>query len=91
MTPRLGHGTITGGGPAVKVGAALLPLPATKTPLGAWIARAIARAIADIDSGAIQPCLNCGRYVCECWEWVELMTAPPPADPFDLTSDDIPF
>lgn len=75
-------GIVTATGAAVKVGAAVLPLPVAKTPVGAWVADIVAA----IDAGELLPCQNCGRYSCECWEWVELMTAPPPD-----STEEIPF
>ena len=80
-------GIVTRNGAAVRVGAALLSLPSAKTPAGEWVAGVIAA----IDSGAIKPCPNCGRYSCECWEWAELMTAPQPAPLDVMTADDIPL
>ena len=80
-------GIVTKRGAAVRVGAAVLSLPKAHTAAGAWIADAVAR----IDAGEIQPCPHCGHFGCECWEWVELMTAPAPADPYTLTDEDLPY
>lgn len=85
--PRTPTGIVTRTGPAIRYASALHPLPATRTPLG----HAVAALIARIDAGAVQPCPNCGRFDCGCWEWVELMTAPPPADLNNLTDEDLPY
>ena len=78
-------GIVTTSGAALRVGVAVLPLPRAHTAAGQWIAAQVAA----IDSGELQPCPQCGAYSCECWEWVELMTAPAPADPFEMTSEDL--
>ena len=85
--PRTPTGIVTRTGPAIRYAGALHPLPKARTPLG----RAVALLIARIDAGAVQPCPNCGRFDCGCWEWVELMTAPPPADLNNLTDEDLPY
>jgi len=83
MTARLGHGTITGGGPAVKVGAALLPLPATHERLADWVA--------ELDD--VQPCPHCGvLFGCDCIDWLEWMLSTSTPRPLDeLTEEDIPY
>ena len=55
-------GIITADGPAIIHRGVTVPLPATRTPLGA----AVAAAIAAIDAGEIAPCPHCGRFACEC-------------------------
>ena len=80
-------GIITDRGPAIRHRGVTVQLPATRTPLGA----AVAAAVAAIDAGELQPCPVCGRYACECWERVELMTAPPPADLNVMTAEDLPY
>lgn len=55
-------GIITARGPAIIHRGVTVPLPATRTPLGA----AVAAAIAAIDAGEIVACPHCGRYACEC-------------------------
>lgn len=54
---RLGHGTITSGGPCVQVGAALLPLPNTRQTVREWMAGVTAWP--DL-------CPECGGEVCDC-------------------------
>ena len=85
-------GIVTPSGVFVEVGAARLPLPVARTPVGQWVAQIIA----DIDAGELQPCRYCGRYFgCDCDDLVELMTAPPTADPHDdltwAANEEIPF
>ena len=84
-------GIVTSAGAAVRVGAAVVALPKAQTAVGQFIADMVAR----IDSGELKPCPNCGHFDCECWDWVELMTAPPPADPHDdlsvWTNEDLPY
>ena len=80
-------GIVTATGPAIVHRGVTVPLPATRTPLG----DAVAAVIADIDAGEIVACPHCGRFDCECWEWVELMTAPPPADLNVMTAEDLPY
>ena len=55
-------GIITARGPAIIHRGVTVQLPATRTPLGA----AVAAAVAAIDAGELQPCPHCGRYACEC-------------------------
>ncbi len=72
------------------VGGVVHRLPAAHTPVGQWVAGVIAA----IDAGEIAPCRHCGRLSCECWDWVEMMTAPAPeADPHGELdrSVEIPF
>ena len=78
-------GIITARGPAIMHRGAVVPLPAERTPLGAWVAAAVAA----IDAGELLPCPNCGRYACECWEWAEMMAAPRPLD--EMTDEELPF
>ena len=80
-------GIVTTSGAALRVGAAVLPLPKAHTAAGQWIADVVAR----YDAGELKPCPHCGHFGCECWEWVELMAAPAPADPFVLTDEDLPY
>ena len=84
-------GIVTTSGAAVKAGGALHRLPKAHTEVGQFIASLVAK----IDSGELTPCPNCSHFDCECWEWVELMTAPPPVDPHDdlsvWTNEDLPY
>jgi hypothetical protein len=65
-------GHVTQCGVFVEVGAARLPLPVARTPVGQWVAQVIA----DIDSGALLPCEHCGGYCgCGCDWWLEAMEA----------------
>lgn len=72
-------GIVTTNGAAVRHNGATVPLPKARTEAG----KVIAAIVAKIDSGELTPCPNCNHFDCECWEWVELMTAPPPVDPHD--------
>ena len=83
---RLGHGTITSGGPCVQVGAALLPLPNTRQPVREWVE---AEVWPDL-------CPECGATVCDCVTPAEMaaLLARLDADPHgsnDLTGIEIPF
>lgn len=63
-------GIVTPSGAAVRVGAAVLPLPVARTPVGAWVAGVIAA----IDAGELQPCPHCGTWGgCDCVDWLEWM------------------
>ena len=81
-------GIITARGPAIIHRGVTVPLPATRTPLGA----AVAAAVAAIDAGELQPCIHCGAYaVCDCLDWLEwmLMADYPPLD--EMTDEDLPY
>lgn len=85
------RGYVINGSPCVVAGGRLHRMPKAPTPLGEYV-EGLVRAI---DMGLIEPCPNCGRYTCECWDRVELMNAQPPADPHgDLSwrnEEEIPF
>ena len=84
-------GIVTTNGAAVRHNGATVPLPKARTEAG----KVIAAIVAKIDSGELTPCPNCNHFDCECREWVELMTAPPPVDPHDdlsvWTNEDLPY
>lgn len=55
------RGIVTSDGAAVKVGAALLPLPHTSQPVREWAA-------------GLLPCRHCGAVGgCACEDWIEEM------------------
>ena len=63
-------GHVTSAGVFADVGGVAHPIPAAKTPVGAWIAAIVAQ----IDRGELLPCPHCGRYCgCDCDAWVEAM------------------
>jgi len=65
-------GIVTPTGLFVQTGGALVPLPVTRTPLGA----AVAAVIAAIDAGELLPCPHCGAVGgCDCLDWIEWMAA----------------
>ena len=67
------YGTFYGGSPCVTAGGKLHPIPAAKTPVGAWIAAIVASIDADTAAG-VEPCQYCGRYCgCGCDEWIAAM------------------
>ena len=76
-------GIITARGPAIIHRGVTVPLPATRTPLGA----AVATLIAAIDAGELQPCPHCGRFDCEC----EQPSADPHGDLAVWLEGDIPL
>ena len=76
-------GIITARGPAIIHRGVTVQLPATRTPLGA----AVAAAVAAIDAGELQPCPVCGRYACEC----EQPSADPHGDLAVWQDCEIPF
>ena len=76
-------GIITARGPAIIHRGVTVQLPATRTPLGA----AVAAAVAAIDAGELQPCPVCGRYACEC----EQPSADPHGDLSAWLEGEIPF
>ena len=81
-------GIITARGPAIIHRGVTVPLPATRTPLGA----AVAAAVAAIDAGELLPCPYCGAYAgCDCLDWLEwmLMADYPPLD--EMTDEDLPY
>ena len=81
-------GIVTQHGPALRHAGVTVQLPATRTPLGA----AVAAAVAAIDAGELQPCIHCGAYaVCDCLDWLEwmLMADYPPLD--EMTDEDLPY
>lgn len=81
-------GIITADGAAVRVGAAVLPLPATKTPAGAWVAATVAA----YDAGELLPCRHCGRYGgCDCEDWLEFMAGAEHAPLDVMTDEDLPY
>ena len=65
-------GIVTAAGPAIIHRGVTVPLPATRTPLGA----AVATLVAAIDAGELQPCPHCGAVGgCDCLDWIEWMAA----------------
>jgi len=76
-------GIITDRGPAIRHRGVTVPLPATRTALGA----AVAAAIAAFDAGEIVACPHCGRYACEC----EQPSADPHGDLAVWQDCEIPF
>lgn len=80
-------GIVTRTGPAIRHASAVVSMPRAQTPVGEWVAATVAA----IDAGELQPCSNYGRFDCGCWEWVELMTAPAPAEPYTFTNEDLPY
>ena len=76
-------GIITDRGPAIRHRGVTVPLPATRTALGA----AVAALIAAIDAGELQPCPHCGRFDCEC----EQPSADPHGDLSVWLEGDIPL
>ena len=76
-------GIITAAGPAIRHRGVTVPLPATRTALGA----AVAAAVAAIDAGGLQPCPVCGRYACEC----EQPSADPHGDLSAWLEGEIPY
>ena len=81
-------GIVTAAGPAIRHRGVTVPLPATRTPLGA----AVAAAVAAIDAGELLPCPYCGAYAgCDCLDWLEwmLMADYPPLD--EMTDEDLPY
>ena len=82
-------GIVTATGPAITHAGVTVPIPAARTPVGAWIAATVAA----IDAGEIAPCPHCGKWAgCDCVDWLEWML---PADPHDDLSvwleGEIPF
>ena len=76
-------GIITDRGPAIVHRGVTVPLPATRTALGA----AVATLVAAIDAGELLPCPYCGRYACEC----EQPSADPHGDLAVWQDCEIPF
>ena len=76
-------GIVTATGPAIRHRGVTVPLPATRTALGA----AVAALIAAIDAGELQPCPHCGRFDCEC----EQPSADPHGDLAVWQDCEIPF
>jgi hypothetical protein len=65
-------GIVTAHGLALRHAGVTVPLPATRTPLGA----AVAAAVAAIDAGELLPCPHCGAVGgCDCLDWIEWMAA----------------
>ena len=88
-------GVVTAAGAFVEVGGVMHRLPATKTPVGAWVAGIIAAIDADVAAG-VEPCPYCDGYCgCGCDEWIEAMEAQPgPAPHGDLSwakNEKLPF
>ena len=76
-------GIVTTRGPAIRHRGVTVPLPATRTALGA----AVATLVAAIDAGELLPCPHCGRYACEC----EQPSADPHGDLSAWLEGEIPF
>ena len=77
-------GIVTPSGAAVRVGAAVLPLPAARTPAGVWVAGIVAA----YDAGELLPCRHCGQYGgCDCIDWIEMMNGAAPL-PLDVMTDE---
>ena len=65
-------GIVTTRGPAIRHRGVTVPLPATRTPLGA----AVATLVAAIDAGELLPCQHCGAVGgCDCLDWLEWTAA----------------
>ena len=77
------RGIVTDRGPAIVHRGVTVPLPATRTALGA----AVAAAIAAIDAGEIVACPHCWRYACEC----EQPSADPHGDLAAWLEGEIPY
>ena len=76
-------GIVTANGPAIVHRGVTVPLPATRTPLGA----AVAAAVAAIDAGELVACAHCGRFDCEC----EQPSADPHGDLSAWLEGEIPY
>jgi hypothetical protein len=81
-------GHVTPAGVFVEVGAARLPLPVARTPVGEWVAQVIA----DIDSGDLTPCPHCGEWGgCDCVDWLTWMATAQHAPLDEMTDEDLPY
>ncbi len=81
-------GIVTATGPAITHAGVTVPIPAARTPVGAWIAATVAA----IDAGELQSCPHCGAWAgCDCVDWLEWMSADPHGDLSVWLEGEIPF